>query len=285
VGWEPSREIFDPGLDNQILGAQILVERDGTLLAFFNKIISVNPDRLTVIRSRDKGETWDVAKGGTEIAQILANGTVTPDTGDAVRDAAILFDVAIDPHNDRLYAVWQDFRFTGFDQIAFSQSKDSGKSWSAPIRVNATPANTRRPFKQQALLPSVAVAGNGTVIVSYYDLRNDIVGPRELTDHFMVFCNKRCDQSKSWRSKTRLTEASFDYAKAPVARGPFIGDYLGLAARGDQVVAFFPQAVSENDSSSMFSRRIFLDDDDDRKKGRRHEKDDDDDDKDRRRRR
>ena len=128
MGWEPSREIFDPGLDNQILGAQILVERDGTLLAFFNKIISVNPDdtvnansdRLTVIRSRDKGETWDVAKGGTEIAQILANGTVTPDTGDAVRDAAILFDVAIDPFNDRLYAVWQDFRFTGFDQIAFS---------------------------------------------------------------------------------------------------------------------------------------------------------------------
>ena len=289
VSWEPSREIFDPGLDNQILSAQILVLRDGTLLAFFNKIISVNPDgtvnanpnRLTVIRSRDKGRTWKVADGGTEIAQILANGTVTPDNGKGIRDGAILFDVAVDPNSDKVYAVWQDFRFSGFDQVAFSQSKDGGKTWSNPIRVNVTPPDRRRPFTQQALLPSVAVTGDGTVVVTYYDFRNDVAGSRELADHFMIFCKRRCDNSKSWRNEIRLTERSFDYAKALVARDLFIGDYVGLAAHGDQVTAFFPQVVSENDRSSMFVRRIDLgddndDDDRDRRRGSDQDKDDDD---------
>jgi hypothetical protein len=294
LSWEPSREIFDPGLDNQILGAQILVQKDGTLLAFFNKIISINPDdtvnnfpdRLTVIRSRDKGLTWDGdgPGGGTEIAQILANGTVTPDTGAAIRDAAILFDVAIDPRKDRLYAVWQDYRFTGFDQIAFSQSKDGGRSWSNPIRINKTPANPRRPFTQQALLPSVTVAKNGTVVVTYYDFRNDEAGPRELADHFAIFCKSRCETTDGWGREIRLTDESFDYALAPVARGLFIGDYLGLAAHGNRIVSFFPQTVSERDTSSMFIRTLHLgdddhdDDDDDRKKRRRKGKDRDDDD-------
>ena len=304
VSWEESREIFDPGLDNQILGAQILVQSDGTVLAFFNKIISINPDgtvnqnpnRLTVIRSEDKGRTWDVADGGAEIAQILANGTVTPDTGVAIRDAGILFDVAVDPKNDRLYAVWQDYRFTGFDQVAFSQSKDGGETWSNPIRVNATPPNSRRPFTQQALVPSIVVAGDGTVAVTYYDFRNDVAGEQELADHFMIFCKRRCDNAKNWRGEIRLTEESFDYGQALIARNLFIGDYVGLAAHGNQITALFPQVISERDRASLFVRKVELnrgrdrrddddddDDDDDRRKGK--DRDDDGDDRDRGRKR
>ena len=47
----------------------------------------------------------------------------------------------------RLYAVWQDARFSDFqnDSIAFSQSLDGGLTWSDPIKVNETPRRTSPP--------------------------------------------------------------------------------------------------------------------------------------------
>ena len=74
------------------------------------------------------------------IHKIQAQSVDTPDLGLDVRDAAILFDVAVDPDNGNLYVVWQDARFTGFDQIAYSQSTDDGFTWSEPVRINQTPA-------------------------------------------------------------------------------------------------------------------------------------------------
>ncbi len=278
ASWEPAVQIFDPGLINQVIGSQIVVLPDGTLLNFFNKIINFNADgsvnaqpfRLTVIRSDDQGETWDVTDeptGGNEIAIVLGAGVSTPDLGVGVRDGSILFDVAVDADDGTLYAVWQDFRFTGFDQIAFMQSKDDGETWSNPIRINATPPDPARPFTQQAFLPSVAVGGDGTVVVSYYDFRNDVLGPQELADHWMIFCDRRCDDPSNWRDEARLTDISFDYLQAPFANGLFLGDYVGLAATGDEFLAFF-QESSVMDRADGFFRKIIRgggggDDDDD----------------------
>ena len=278
--WEPAREIFNPGVNNQTIGNQIVVLPDGRLINFFNEIINVLPDgtpnpqtppfNLAFIESLDQGATWEVAGGSTRIAQIQSQGASTPDTGAAVRDGDLIFDVAVDPKNGRLYAVWQDSRFTGFDQVAFAQSKDGGKTWSAPIRVNRTPRNRDNPLRRQAFLPSVAVGGDGTVAVSYYDFRNDD-DSGELADHFMVFCDRRCDRRRSWRQEVRLTEESFDYLTAPQAGGLFLGDYLGLAAKGDKFYSFFQQSSAEDAGSGFFRvvEREGEDDDDD---------DDDDDD-------
>ena len=275
LSWEPAQQIFDPGLINQVIGSQIVVLPDGTLLNFFNKIINVNADgtqnpqplafRLTFLRSDDQGATWDVTdgpNGGNEIAIILGLGVVTPDLGVGVRDGSILFDVAVDPRKGTLNAVWQDFRFAGFDQIAFMQSKDGGETWSNPIKINATPPDPARPFTQQAFLPSVAVGDDGTVVATYYDFRNDVVGPEELADHWMIFCDRKCDDPSNWRDETRLTDVSFDYNLAPFANGLFLGDYMGLAATGDEFLAFF-QESSVFDRADGFFRKIIRDDNDD----------------------
>jgi hypothetical protein len=263
--WQSPATIFDHGPGNETLGGQILVGPDGTLYAFFNKIVNFNPDdtmnpqpqafRLTVLRSHDKGATWDSPGGGTEIAVMLAAGTVTPDTATPIRDGAILFDVAVDKKTGALYAVWQDYRFKGVEEIAFSQSLDGGRTWSNPIAVNRTPRNREKPFRQQALLPSVAVARDGTVGVSYYDFRNDDASG-ELADHWLVQCRRACDRPASWNREVRLTDTSFDYALAPFAGGLFIGDYVGLDTAGNDFLAFFTQAVSEEDPSSAFFRRV-----------------------------
>jgi hypothetical protein len=50
-------------------------------------------------------------------------------------------------------------------------STDDGLTWSTPVKISQTPLNANA-LKEQAFLPSVAV-GDGTVAVTYYDLRND----------------------------------------------------------------------------------------------------------------
>ena len=258
--WEPARVLFDPGLNNQTIGNQLVVLPNGWLLTFFNEIVNQPtplPFFLSFVFSPDKGVTWVPSRHQairTNLIQSL--GVSTPDKGVPVRDADILFDVAVDRNSGKVYAVWQDARFTGFDQIAFSQSKTLGFVWSNPIKINLTPANAENPRRQQAFLPSVVVTSDGMVVVTYYDFRND-TPTGELTDHWLIRCHTDCTDPVNWGNEVRLSETSFDYLQAPFANGAFIGDYVGLAAQGTQAVAFFPQAFAE-DHTSVFFRQVGL---------------------------
>jgi hypothetical protein len=176
---------------------------------------------------------------------------ITPDNEIPVRDASILFDVAVDPDNGNLYTVWQDARFSGVDEIAFSMSSDGGFTWSAPIKVNQTPGNDN-PLRQQAFIPSVEVA-KGVVGVTYYDFRNDD-DSGELSDHWFVSCAASCSDPGSWGNEARLTEGSFDYLEAPFANGLFLGDYVGLASDGIEFVAFFQQPFAADPADGFFRR-------------------------------
>ena len=67
----------------------------------------------------------------------------------------------------------------------------------------------------------VQVLNDGTVAVSYYDFRNNTAdsGATTPTDAFVVHCHADCADRASWGEETRVTDASFDSRKAPVARG------------------------------------------------------------------
>ena len=56
------------------------------------------------------------------------------------------------------------------------RSTDGGRSWTAPRRINGAP-------KALAFTPAVAVAADGTVGVSYYDLRDLRPGVRGPIPH------------------------------------------------------------------------------------------------------
>jgi hypothetical protein len=263
VTWEPVRTIYDPGGVNQTIGNQIVVQPDGTLVNFFNEILNFRSDdggqqfefNLSLLRSPDKGDTW-LPRGRPIRAQKLRpRGVVTPDNGTPVRAAAVLFDVAVDPNTGTLYAVWQDGRFSGFthETVAFSMSIDGGLTWSAPIRVNQTP-DEGPVLRRQAFMPQVAVAGDGTVGVTYYDFRNDIDGPVELADHWLVHCHEACATTASWTREVRLTDESFDYEQAPFAGGLFLGDYVGLAADATDFLPFFGVTTSDDPADVVFRR-------------------------------
>jgi hypothetical protein len=138
-------------------------------------------------------------------------------------------------------------------------------TWSVPIQVNKTPPNISS-AKQQAFTPSVTVAANGDVAVTYYDLRNPDKQSGGLpTDYWIVFGrpNQDLTNANNWKSEQRLTNSSFNMELAPIARGYFVGDYAALSAGGENQNSFsamFAETVSSSDPSSIFFRDPSLDD-------------------------
>jgi len=130
---------------------------------------------------------------------------------------------AMDSRNENLYAVWEDARFSNFqyNDIAFSMSADGGFTWSTPIRVNQTPLNIP-PVNRQTFLPSVAVMGDGTIGVSYYDFRFNDPNPGLPTDYWMAQCHPSSSvpatDPANWGNEVRLTDSSFNLEGLPVTR-------------------------------------------------------------------
>jgi outer membrane protein assembly factor BamB len=247
--WSTST-LFDPGGGTDADPTQILVLPNGTLVDFMDVGRYQNSKKiqtLSVLRSLDKGETWLPAPSPIQVGNMLSAGVTDPDTGqpvDSQGGTGGVFSVAVDPHNGNLYAVWQDARFSigQYDGIAFSMSTDGGFTWSTPIQINQTPTNI--PIgDRQAFNPSIAVAANGNVAVTYYDFRFNDANPGLQTDYWLAAARAGTDLSNpaNWSNEARLTNASFDLETAGVwaGRGFFVGDYQGLAAAGNSFNAFF----------------------------------------------
>jgi hypothetical protein len=266
--WEPAREIFDPGEQNGTLGHQIVVlpadRLGGELVDVFEvEYVHSNSGGLRgihvgAIRSGDEGATWS---DWTLIADALFTPVLDPLTGARVRTGSGIPDVAVDPRNGTLYAVWLDARFSGgvHDDIALSISTDGGVTWTPPTKANRTPT-VLDPGNAQAFTPSVHVAADGTLAVSYYDFRNngtdsDPSQPLE-TDRFIAVCRQPSasapDRCASGWTETRLTPNSFNIRVAPNSVGLFLGGYQGLASVGNQFVSVFAQANSAADPATVY---------------------------------
>lgn len=267
--FEPPRVIFDTADFAQTIGNQVVVLPNGTVVNFFNHIRASDlppgfTQTLSLIYSQDHGATWLPEDGPIEVAEMVRDfGVVDPDTGAPVRDGGVLFDVAVAP-DGTLYAVWQDSLLGDFqhEAIAFSQSVDSGFTWSEPMQINRTPTDI--PLENQdAFLPSVEVNRRGWVGVIYYDFRFDGDEPEALTDVFAITCKPHrfgpdrhnCDRAENWSGDLRLTETSFDLlASVETTQGLFVGDYVGLTASQD-FHAFY-SAQHDDDFASVFHRRF-----------------------------
>lgn len=267
--WEPARTIVPPTPQSFIQFSQILVLPNGTLVDIYD-FRKLQPDKLVISlqvrRSTNHGRTWSAPRNAVTRTPLLRAGlgmtlVVDPKTGQFVSDPNNPF-FAVDKRNGNLYAVWEDGRFSNFQypDIAFAMSADGGLKWSAPIRVNQTPLNIP-PANRQAFFPSIAVAADGTIGVSYYDFRFNDARPGLPTDRWLVLCHPssahHATKATNWGSEVRLTDSSFNMG-AVVATGMrggfFIGDYFGLATDGDDFVSVFIQPDHDNVASTFFRR-------------------------------
>ncbi len=276
--WSEPEIIYNPAGNNQTIGNQIVVGPDGTLFNFFDEILNFRNDdgppqfdlNLSMIRSPDQGETWLPRGRPIRIDDIRSRLVRDPDqpaaplARDRHRTQDLIPDVAVDPSSGDLYAVWMDTRFSpagSQNDIAFTMSTDGGTTWSAPIQVNQTPA-TATGNNGHAFTPSVHVLPNGTIGVSYYDFRNNVPGGGTSTDHWLVHCHPAsevCSSAGSWDDlgdEVRVTPASFDARQAPVARGFFLGDYVGLDDDGTNFTAFFAEGVGPGNPTDIFYAEV-----------------------------
>jgi hypothetical protein len=242
ASWEPARIIFDPGQENQTIGNQIVAQptsAGGRLIDGFNLISNfqnaggVRGENVAVLISADQGASWS----GPVIVDKLNQASVTiPATGAAVRTGDIIPEFAVDRSSGTVYAVWQDGRFTGHANVAFSMSTDGGRSWSRTIRVDQAGAD-------QAFTPAVHVANDGTIGISYYQMI-DAAGD---TNTMLVHCHAasaNCASAAGWTGNgATFVAGPYDMTTAPRAGGFFVGDYEGLTDFGSSGFRpFFVQA-------------------------------------------
>ena len=236
-----------------VQGNQIVVLPDGTLvdvgaMLFKGSGIQPTPQAYfwTAFVSKNGGKTWGapikIAPLGT---QLLTNPDIPNPTSlnQTIRAGDYIPDVAVDHATGALYMVFADGISTGFDHVKLTKSTDGGKSWSTPVDVTETPPLTH------SFNGTVEVTADGTVAVMYYDLRSNTAAPGLPTDVWLTLSQ---DGGATWTEQHLY--GPFDMENAPVARGWFLGDYQGMAAAGDDLVAFFSVATS-NDQSDIIAIR------------------------------
>jgi len=245
--WEAARPIDDPGPGAQTIGNLVRVLPDGTLVCLLTHLVG-DEDRVTsatleVLRSGDRGLTWSAP---IPVASLQALGARDPLTGAKIRDGSILAQMAAAPDGS-LAIAWQDGRFAGtHDGIALSRSRDAGRTWSAPVRVNADAAAT-------AFTPQVHVRADGTIGVGYFTLRTERPDPARLPADYRL---AQSTDGEHWSEA--VVSAPFDLSTAPLADGePFLGDYTGLASAGDAFLPLYARTTGSTDNrTDVFFARV-----------------------------
>ena len=170
--WEVPRAIYDPRAGNQTINNQMVVLPDGTLRRCSSRGFTRAAAATTAAR-RDPLARTRASPGPrrSSCRPVQSVGARDPETGAAIRDG-------IEPRRDRRRAARHARRRLAGrallrrarDGVAFSRSTDGGLTWSTPVRVNSVPS-------VPAFVPAVNVRSDGTIGVTYYDLRNNTARP------------------------------------------------------------------------------------------------------------
>jgi hypothetical protein len=168
--------------------------------------------------SRDGGETFSRARPIIHTAPLMF-------AIDTLERANGFPQIAIDPKSRRLYIAWSDYR-NGDVDVFVAMSDDSGKHWSAPVRVNNDPVHdgAEQFFQWMAVDPS-----DGSVNVIFYDRRSDPQNRKQI-----VVLARSTDGGHSFLNYA-WTDEPFE------ASGVFFGDYIGVAAHGGRVYGIWTE--------------------------------------------
>ena len=133
--------------------------------------------------------------------------------------------------------------------IVFTESTDGGLTWSPLARIDKSPDDV------QVFTPSVHVASDGTVGVSYYDFRNNTPAPGLPTDQWLIHCHptSACTSPANWAENH--VYGPFDIENAATAGGYFLGDYEGLDSIGTTFTSFF-SATTATDKDNTYLATI-----------------------------
>lgn len=174
--------------------------------------------------SRDGGQTFSPSR------TVLQTGPSSFDPQNVFR-ANGFPEIGIDPPSNRLYVTWSDFTNGDIDVFAASSS-DEGKTWSAPVRVNNDSLHNGRDqfFQWLTVDPE-----DGSVDIVFCDRRAD-PGNRK----YLMVLARSTDGARTFQNFAWSTKPSDP-------TDVFIGDYVGIAARGSRVFGVWTRTAQPED--------------------------------------
>ncbi len=212
-----------PRDDNgDVVGFIGTVGPDGVIYAIWNW-----RSTIAMAVSRDGGRSFSPSRPIVDVGPPYFGGT------GAVPGLGRVFgfpQVAVDSRGSRggnLYVSWTDFR-NGDVDVFVARSRDRGRTWSSPVRVNDDSLhNGCDQFFQWMTVDPV----NGDVYVQFYDRRAD---PTDRRNGFTLA--RSTDGGQTFRNYD-WTGTSFE------GQGAFLGDYTGLTAHGGRVYGIWAESA------------------------------------------
>jgi hypothetical protein len=154
--WSAPRKLYDPHTsDSWPATSTILVNRDGSLLDVFALLNGAGPEQVLAIRSTDGGRTWGKP---ILIGRSSGRALADPVTQNELAGGYFFPSQTVAPNGD-VYVTWSQLGASNASsRIAVARSIDGGRHWSRHALA----------VRGQGALPTIAVAGDGTVGVLYY---------------------------------------------------------------------------------------------------------------------
>ncbi|MGH9529093.1 MAG: sialidase family protein, partial [Terriglobales bacterium] len=216
-----------------LVGLVGVVGADGTIYATWN-----DGSTITFTQSHDGGKTFAPSRVAIDVAPPYFGGAGgIPGVSRAMGFPQIGVDARQGKSGGTLYLAWSDYRNGDVDVFCVS-SRNHGRTWSTPTRVNGDPIHNGSDqfFQWMAVDPLT-----GDVYVQFYDRRDDPANRKtsfmlaRSTDHGRTFVNY------AW------SDTPFE-SHQPA----FLGDYTWLAAYNGKVYGAWTEVppVSETAQQS-----------------------------------
>ena len=187
---------------------------------------------LVLARSTDRGNTWE---------ETLVDGEIVP------TERFIIFlpptpALAVDPKSGRIYAGFTDGR-RGDADVHLWTSKDGGRTFGPPLRVNDTPPGD----KTAQYLPRLDVAPGGRLDVVYFDRRADA------TNFFNeVSIQSSFNKGRTFGPRAPVSDKRFDSRIGPGSERelPDLGSRLALLSTDERALVVWPDTRGGSEITS-----------------------------------
>jgi hypothetical protein len=184
---------------------------------------------IGMARSFDGGATFEPATRIINDIRGIRNTGVNKDMrNNAFPSMAV--DISGGENNGNIYVVWSNVGVPGINSgndvdIYMARSEDQGITWSVPVRVNQDPSG----MGHKHYFPWITCdPENGILSVIFYDDRN--VGGSQCE----VYCANSEDGGVTWED-FKVSDVAFTPSPIPGLADGYMGDYLGINARGGWV--------------------------------------------------
>jgi hypothetical protein len=143
---------------------------------------------------------------------------------------SMAIDISGGSYNGNLYVVWTNIGVPGVNtgtsaDVYMIKSTNEGATWSTPIRINQDPTG----LGKKHYFPWITCdPETGILSVIFYDDRNTTSAQCE------TWCANSSDGGETWED-FKVSDVAFTPTPIPGLASSYMGDYLGITARGSKV--------------------------------------------------